>query len=307
VSGFELRPYDETKRPEYLRLLAEAWGPDALSPDEFDWWFARNPAGSLMSVAERDGRVVGVAGHTLARARVDGGEEVVSFSVHATTDPSARGLGIFQALERKHEEQATERGVTAVLAFASAPTEPLFLGPLGWSEIDRRRVWVRPLAGPVPALPADGRVRRVERFGPEAERAYRRAAPRLRNHLVRDAAYLNWRYVESPRDYRAFESENGFAALGFKLHRGRRVAVVADLVAPPREARELLLRCAAEARGEVRFLFAVPPAGLGRTAMAAVGFLPSHVTLHFVGKPLAGRLDTDGSAWCVSLGDTDFF
>jgi hypothetical protein len=31
------------------------------------------------------------------------------------------------------------------------------------------------------------------------------------------------------------------------------------------------------------------------------------MTLHFMGKPLAGELDTDAGAWRFTLGDTDFF
>ncbi len=105
-----------------------------MSGDEFDWWFDGNPAGSLRSVAVLDGRVVGVAGHSLYRVVLEGEEAVASASVHAVTDPSARGRGIFVELERKHEREATERGVACVLAFASAPTAPLFLGPLGWTR-----------------------------------------------------------------------------------------------------------------------------------------------------------------------------
>ena len=145
MSGYELAAYEPSRRDDYLRLLRDAWGDDALSGAEFDWWFARNPAGSLMSVAQDDGRVLGVASHSLYRMILGGEERLASFSVHATTDPAARGRGIFVGLERKHEQEAKERGVAVVLAFASAPTAPLFLGPLGWSEIGRPRIWARPL------------------------------------------------------------------------------------------------------------------------------------------------------------------
>src|SRR3954467_1151284 len=145
MSAYELAAYEPAQRDDYLQLLLDAWGPDALTGAEFDWWFVRNPAGSLMSVARDDGRVLGVASHSLYRMELGGEEALASFSVHATTDPAARGRGIFVALERKHELEAQERGVDVVLAFASAPPAPLFLGPLGWSEIGRVRIWARPL------------------------------------------------------------------------------------------------------------------------------------------------------------------
>jgi hypothetical protein len=31
------------------------------------------------------------------------------------------------------------------------------------------------------------------------------------------------------------------------------------------------------------------------------------MSLHFMGKPLAGEFDTDPGAWRFTLGDTDFF
>ena len=334
---YTLAPYRPELRDAYLGLLAEAWGPQAMSDAEFDWWFAGNPAGSLMSVAELEGRVVGVASHSLARIVLGGEETLGQFSVHATTDRSARGLGIFKALELRHEEEGAARGSRVVLAFASAPTSPLFTGPLGWTAIDPRRVWLRPLAGvarrlprrggstpgtgtasgsPAGLAPPEGRewrvgrveVQRVERFGAAVDAAYRAAAPRLGNHVVRDATYLNWRFLDSPRGYRAFASPSGFAVLGHKLMRGVSLAVVAECVAPPREARALLRRCIVEARG-AEAIAVVPPVGLSRELLFGLGFVPSHISLDFMGKALPGMppLDARSGAWRVSLGDTDFF
>jgi len=289
---YELAAYEPAQRADYLRLLGDAWGEDALGGDEFDWWFARNPAGSLMSVARLDGRVVGVASHSLYRMALGGEEQTASFSVHATTDPVARGRGIFVALERKHEQEAEERGVAVVLAFASAPTAPLFLGPLGWTEIARLRIWARP-------LPAGGKeADPVSEFDHAADEA-----AGWPNHIVRDAEYLNWRYLDSPRDYAAYRAAGGYAVLGHKRHRGRDVALVADLVGP---ARPLLRACIAGVKPGTRLVFGVPGPG-EHAAYLSCGFLPTPRSLHFMGKALAGKLDTDPAAWRFTLGDTDFF
>ncbi len=66
-------------------------------------------------------------------------------------------------------------------------------------------MWARPLAGLARRLPGRGRgggagrrlppgVRQVERFDAAAEAAYRRVAPRLGAHVVRDLRHLDWRY-----------------------------------------------------------------------------------------------------------------
>jgi GNAT superfamily N-acetyltransferase len=295
LSPFSIAQYEPAHRDDYLRLLDDAWGDAALSGDEFDWWFARNPAGSLMSVARTNGRVVGVASHSLYRMVLEGEERPATFSVHATTDPSARGKGIFPALERRHEEQAEARGAAVVLAFASKPTEPIFLGPLGWTEVGRLRIWARPLPG---VLRPRSRAEPVDRFAFEGD-----AAASWPNHIVRDAEYLNWRYLDSPRGYLAFAHGGGYAVLGHKRHRGVPIALVADLVGEPRP---LLRACIAAARPGTRAVFAVPPPEQ-RAAYASLGFAPSPQSLHFMGKPLAGTLNPDPRAWRFTLGDTDFF
>jgi GNAT superfamily N-acetyltransferase len=293
---YRLESYTPAEREDYLRLLREAWGEAALSGEEFDWWFDRNPAGSLMSVARANGRVVGVASHSLYRMVLDGEPRLGAFSVHATTDESARGQGVFPALERKHEQEAESRGAAVVLAFASKPTEPIFLGALGWTPVAKLRIWARPLPAILrPRL----RAGRIERFTHEGD-----AAAAWPNHVVRDASYLNWRYVESPKGYECFSAGGGYAVLGHKRHRGRPIALVADLVAE--DPRRLLRACLAATRGGSRAVFALP-APEHRAIYARLGFVPTPLSLNFMGKPLAGELNTDPHAWRFTLGDTDFF
>lgn len=323
-SAYEVVAFDATRRDDYLALLHEAWGEGSMTGETFDWWFAGNPEGSLLSVAAIGGRTVGVAGHSLARSVVGGVPSLVQFSVHATTAADARGMGIFRALEARHEDQGAALGSKAVLAFASAPTRPLFLGPLGWTQIDRRRVWVRPrlpllrriIRRPATGAPSPRRgdrqigtvpVRRIERFGADTDAAYVAAAPLLRNHLVRDSRYLNWRYLDSPRGYRAIATPSGFAVVGRKVHRGIDTAYIAELVAPPGEAAALLSCCLAETRGGAEIMVAVPTPTLPHRLLARAGFVPSSVVLDFMGLGIAEPLDARADAWSVSLGDTDFF
>jgi hypothetical protein len=290
VPAYELATYESADRESYLGLLAEAWGERRITGDEFDWWFGRNPAGSLMSVARMDGRVVAVAAHSLARMVVDGEERMASFSVHATTHGSARGQGIFAELERKHEREAAERGVAVALCFANHATAPMFLEPLGWTEIGRLRVWARPLLAQASA-PAES----------EPFAAAQDTAAGWPNHVVRDADYLNWRFVESPRGYRVVRSGSGYAAVGRSRHRGMETAVLADYVGG---SRDLLRRAVALSRARV--MIALPGPG-ERSTFLSLGFVPAPYSLRLMGKPLAGALNADMAAWRFTLGDTDFF
>jgi hypothetical protein len=306
-AAFELEPYDASRRDDYLGLLGEAWGTDAsrggaVGGALFDWWFDGNPAGSMRSVAVRDGEVVGAAGHSIYRLVVDGRQRLGQFSVHAATTPSARGLGIFRSLELRHEEQGRDWGSICVLGFVSAPTRPIFLGPLGWTRIDRRRVWARPLP-----LGRRGSTRPVERFEERHETVATAAAPRMRNHVLRDSRYLNWRYTESPRGYRMLDADlGGFAVVGFTRRRGVKIGLVMELVGEDEEVTLLLSGALAAARGSAALL-AVPSPVLTRALLLRRGFVPTRYRLDLMGKGLSEPLDSRSEAWTVSLGDTDFF
>ena len=68
----------------------------------------------------------------------------------------------------------------------------------------------------------------------------------------------------------------------------------------------LLRACVAGVKPGTRALIAIP-APEHRAAYASLGFFPTRTTLHFMGRALAGELETDRRAWRFTLGDTDFF
>ncbi len=126
--------------------------------------------------------------------------------------------------------------------------------------------------------------------------------------MIRDSRYLNWRYVDSPREYRLLEADGGgFAVVGFTRKRRLRLALLMELVAAKRGTRAC--SCAAPWR---------PPEGRRRCSPCRLrsfpralllrhGFLPTTYRLDFMGKGLAQPLDARSEAWTVSFGDTDFF
>ena len=130
MSSYELVPFDASHRDDYLRLLAEAWGARGLTTEEFEWWFGRNPEGSILRTALVDGQVAGVGAHMLARMVIGGEERRVSFSCHAVTSPAASGRGIFTELQRALDQAAEEQGLEVVLGFGNEVTNPVFFDRL---------------------------------------------------------------------------------------------------------------------------------------------------------------------------------
>jgi predicted N-acetyltransferase YhbS len=274
------RPYEPGDRPEFFRLMREVWG-SYISQDEFTWWFERNPAGEpLIRVAEDEGRVVAVACMSPYRLLVDGAEELAYVPLHVATLPAYRGRGLFARLEEENERSASARAAIAI-TFPNTASRAVFRSRLGWRDLPRPRLWARPALGR-----AHG-VRRVERFGDEADELARRLGG---NGVLRDSTYLNWRFAESPRRYTCLADTYGLAVLG---RRGG-LAYVAELLAwPGSTPRKLLSACAAFAEG--RALLVLGP---------ALGFAPTPKRILVMGK----ELRPDGwlpGRWRFSLGDGD--
>ena len=300
MSELETTAYEPARLEGVLRLFDRVYG-EAPAPDEFAWWFDGNPVGPrTVFLADDGGRVAGVLGASFYRAVVSGRETLVALPLWAVTDPDYQGRGIFQRLNAAVERAAREAGATLQLGFTNPLAGPIYVSRLGWSDVDRLRIWARPLFG---------RGRPVETFddvGEHEERAYTALAPRLRSHFVRDAAYLRWRYGQSTRPYTLLRTTNGYAVVGRKRVRGISAAFVADLVAPTvRETRALLRLCVRAARG-ARVLLALLPAANAR-AFVAAGFVPTPERIRLIGHAFEGSLPVGPGAWHFTLGDTDYF
>jgi GNAT superfamily N-acetyltransferase len=337
--SFKTVGYLPEHRASLVALLARV-GTTQLSDEEFAWWFDRNPAGAgIVSLAVDGGDVVGVAAMSFFRTALDGAETRLAIPVNVATDPRYRGQGVFSTLERENEAAAAATGAPLTVTFPNGASYPIFMSRLGWIDLPRLRLWARPLRvgaavryvfrrpGERGGLPArDGAARTirghevqlVERFGPELDELGRRAATGYGSHFVRDAEYFNWRYLDSPRDYRCFGAYRagelvGVAVVGHTFKHGVSAGFLADLVAAPDDKgaiRALVGRAIGEVKGGADALVLLPPpASVQRRALLLAGFAPTNKKLRFIGKPLQddARLDGRAKAWHFTLGDFDFF
>lgn len=337
--SFQTVAYLPEHRASLVALLARV-GTTQLSDEEFAWWFDRNPAGAgIVSLAVDGGDVVGVAAMSFFRTALDGAETRLAIPVNVATDPRYRGQGVFSTLERENEAAAAATGAPLTVTFPNGASYPIFMSRLGWIELPRLRLWARPLRAGAAFRYAfrrpsergglrgrDGAVRTirglevrlVERFGPDLDELGRRAATGYGSHFVRDAEYFNWRYLDSPRDYRCFGAYRagelvGVAVVGHTFKHGVSAGFLADLVAAPDDKgaiRALVGRAVGEVMGGADALVLLPPpARAQRRALLLAGFAPTNKKLRFIGKPLQddARLDGRARAWHFTLGDFDFF
>ena len=123
------------------------------------------------------------------------------------------------------------------------------------------------------------------------------------HHIVRDAAYLNWRYAELAAAVRAVEDGDGWAVVTHAVWHGFSSAVICEAVGGPR-----VLRAGGElVDADSPSRWSIPARS---AAISRAGFVPTPRTIRFIGKRLtddAPELPKRRDAWSFTLGDLDFF
>jgi len=223
------RPAGPDDIEDQCRLFNECFGKDK-SQDSFRWKYAENPHGPAISqvACDADGRVVGGYSYVPRRFRRDGEVIVLMQASDAMVDPSVRRQGIFTGLDDMVCELAGKQGISWAYAYSGRISFNGFLGN-GWRCIGHAPVFryrfrsrpglartgrIAPLA--VLAAPlldgvyrlrdrrlADHRAERMaleplQRFDENATELFEACVPARGLMGERDAAWLNWRYVDNP-------------------------------------------------------------------------------------------------------------
>lgn len=248
---------------EPAELAAFAPAPGAREPlfrarteAEWDWAFRRNPAGTRLFLARRAGRVVAARAALPVRTRFLGEVRTFAQFLEAGLTPAGpvgleleAWLACARALHETHLEPEGD------LVHYGWPAERE--RELGRTELGHERLRVQSLLLAAPGAharaPGAGLVE-LARFGPEADQLYARCATHWNASAVRDALFLNWRFVEHPRQrYRISGFRSGAELRGYAVQRpgnelGPRLALLLDWLVLPgdEEAAEALLADALE-------------------------------------------------------------
>jgi hypothetical protein len=171
--------------------------------------------------------------------------------------------------------------VRLLLTVPNGASAPVFLDRLGWSALPPLRVWARVRLGL-----RRPRAVRVARFGPG-----RRDAPGGGDRVLRDGAWLNWRFADGPGRYVLLERA-GYAAARRRGPLGVVAAVGGDLLAD----------CGAATGAHA--VIAAPPPGQERRYLRG-GYVPTHRTFTVLGKALHPDQGVPARPH-FELGDLDF-
>jgi hypothetical protein len=214
-----VRPYRPGDEASILALFNGVFGEgdarfETRTLEQWRWLYRDNPAGTQIVVSvEDDGTVVGHYACLPARARVDGEVVVAGQGIDSMVRADYRsGLKREGAFVRTARGYFEHFGHWPICAFGYGfPNRQAY--PIGV-----RLVGYKPVFRPLPTLyrnffeegddDAVGRetsadaarldVVEVDRFGAVADELWTRLAPDFPFALVRDAAYLDWRYAACP-------------------------------------------------------------------------------------------------------------
>jgi hypothetical protein len=249
---------------------ASGGGPERAL-DELRWRYRDAPHGACVAFAlGADGMALGGVAATRHRARL-GDDEVFFLEVGDVFDDFASGAGLARArpLLAAGRAFAEEFGGFAPEKHPVMDGVPdrrahrLGLKHLGWEVLRSENRLVLELARAGAEPPAgDVELEEPERFPPDVERAFAAYAAGRLAVLVRDAAYLDWRYAARPGFARAVARRAG-ACVGAAVVRG---GWLHELVAAPDDEATLAAllawaraRARADARGASATLSAVVP------------------------------------------------
>lgn len=261
--------------------MGRVWG-ERADERELEWFYERNPvAPASVLLGEEDGRVVATVAMSFARMSIGGEELTVGMPVRLATDPGYQGRGIFRQLEAENEERARVAGVRLLLIVPNRASAPVLLGRLGWTPLPSLRVWAR-----LRALRTRVGNSQVERFGTLP------APAAAGDRVIRDSAWLNWRFADAPRPYTLLAGQ-GYAVAG---RRGRFGVIAA--------VEGTMLRTITAAAGGRALIVAPPQQELRRYASA--GYVPTPRTLTVLGRSLDPRQALPARPH-FELGDLDFF
>jgi hypothetical protein len=341
----EARPDDEAGIDA---CLAESFPDNPKARREIRRWQYHNPFGRLCAwVYDDGGRIVGHYANYPVPCMLDGVASTAGVAVDAAVSPDYQGRRMMRPLNEALYADSVDKGMRVSLAYPSNPIAVKGIRSAGWLEVARLRTLVmavddawlarrfhvpRPVASAVRAVGfRTGRGSAGDEVGAPPEGldslwASTLRSAGVRNGIIRDAAWWQWRYADSPMSaYRYFEARRdrrlvGAAAVVVRDDFGGRFAYLLELQADDRDAARMVVRAVVGNLRDVSGVATVAVGGGPLHHLATSSGLrtlpqrlePKGLWFGFVdnaraaGSPDAGTTsDLQHAPWAIQWGDLD--
>ena len=243
-NNWSVKSYEDADFSEYVSLIESEYGSQSeiAQPQFLTWQYTDNPAGkvNLYLAMSPDNRIVGGCGYIPVRVIINGTPETAGLRINAITHKDFRGKKIFTSLaEITYQNGLRERDISLNYTFPNPKSYPAFIKYLKFKFID---------VGPVPLLirinklgnlvssrfkftpgrmlntagklafnikrlprkPGGSTIDEIKEFDDRFTALWERNQDLFVNAVIRDSAYLNWRYTINPlrkyKIYAAFDS-----------------------------------------------------------------------------------------------------
>jgi GNAT superfamily N-acetyltransferase len=342
----EIDRYRTEDRRQVEALYRRVFGPDAAEANRlrWDWQYRRNPNvpadGPLIWIAREGGTVIGQYATMPVKLSVRGREIDASWGMDVMVAPERQRQGLGDELFRMWD-----RNTGASLGLGLSNSSHALFQKMQWPEVGPVPCLVKPLSRralrrphwPVAinrlvsymtlpwvrlvsrSRPLQGEVQPIRQFDAGFTRLWDRLAPKFQFAVRRDAAYLNWKYFQSPHvRYSAGAFVRNGEPAGYVVYRHLqeprgRVTLLVDLLADPADdvAIVTLLRWVdreARANDSDKIRTFALHEGV-RRLLRKSGYYSVKSTMDFVAKINAVAVPADFYAstddWHVTLGDSD--
>ena len=261
--AWTLRPYQTGDEYELVELFQQVFG-KTITPEYWRWKLKHRttPVENVWVAVHGQQPVFHYAGIPVQMC-LPGGQQTVMVAVDAMTDPAFRRQGLLSAGARVSHSIWQDAGIPFVLGLPNEQygSRTAFLGwqslfPLKWlirplhpeRTLARRLHWA-----PLSQLPLlsyawnwvwdsqmqvdkQVHIRSIRRAGQECDIVWQRCQTEATITVIRDSAWLNWRYLSAPGfDYQLLIAERDGQPLGYLVYRIQKNTLntfgfIADLV-----------------------------------------------------------------------------
>lgn len=224
-----------------------------VSQARWKWEYLQNPRSPEIRVfvAESGGRVIASTTRLPLPMRVGADRFDAFFSVDSVVDPAFRRMGIMTGLYRHTARimpvlysKGTNPGMYDLLIkFGYRVVQPNtymvnYLAPVKYL-LGKLKLYAPPKPSPMAVDPSE-EILPVKRFGTEFDEFWERVAKLYTGIVVKDSAYMNWRYVDIPHmEYQPFYRTVRDKIVSTLVLRGNGTAgFIVDVLWDPEEAAE---------------------------------------------------------------------
>lgn len=336
-----VRPYQSGDEAQIQTLFQKTFHQER-SLQAWDWKFKKNPKQDkpFILVFEEEGQILGHISLWLTDAYINGQVSKIGVRVDTMVDPDARGKGIYKKLNDALVKEAAADGIDYLYGFPAPKAKELFLRYTGASHLTDMPRWIyvqKPVSllaskfAPLQILKpfdrlyskirgtktemSDYEVREVTHCDEAFDRLAEKTKHTADGLVVRDAAYLNYRYFQHPTNsYKMFGLYKSGELYGYAVTNEKKSSftngMLIDWLASEPSVWPLLLQ---QALNELQNADVVQSWALRHTIAAETlktkGFVHKDSPMPLVGKDIGPKTSMMNEAhrWFITPGDVDSY